>query len=131
VSARSKPTAAHTGRLRLGLCCAFREEPIKFRNTTAAATGRLTRPAALARLSELCLANADALLAALRFCADHGIGCFRVNSQILPLKTHPRHGYEVRPAARGYDRRTLPRMRHVRPCPRLADPVSTRTSLSC
>lgn len=95
MSARSKPAAAHAGRLRLGLCCAFRDEPIKFRNTTAAAAGRLTRPAALARLSELCLANAEALLAALRFCADHGIGCFRVNSQILPLKTHPRQGYDV------------------------------------
>ena len=39
--------------------------------------------------------NADALLAALRFCADNGIGCFRVNSQILPIKTHPTCGYEV------------------------------------
>ena len=70
--------------LSLGLCCIFRDVPIKFGCTTAAAMSRLPRADALARLSALCLANADALLAALRFCADHGIGCFRVNSQILP-----------------------------------------------
>ena len=39
--------------------------------------------------------NADALLAALHFCSDNGIGCFRVNSQILPIKTHPTCGYEI------------------------------------
>jgi UV DNA damage endonuclease len=38
--------------------------------------------------------NADALLAALRFCTANGIGCFRINSQILPIKTHPTCGYE-------------------------------------
>ncbi|OWK43766.1 UV DNA damage repair endonuclease UvsE [Fimbriiglobus ruber] len=81
--------------VRFGLCCTFRDAPIKFGNTTAAAVGRMTRPAGLAKVSALCLANADALLAALRFCEDHGIGCFRVNSQILPLKTHPLLGYAV------------------------------------
>lgn len=87
--------------IRLGLCCAFRDQPIKFATTTAAAIGRMQRADALAKLSRLCLANADALLAALRYCADHGIGCFRVNSQILPIKTHPACGYAVRdlPAA--------------------------------
>lgn len=79
--------------IRLGLCCIFRDQPIRFRTTTAAAAYRLARPASLAKLSELCLANADSLLAALQFCAQHGIGCFRVGSQILPLKTHPDHGY--------------------------------------
>jgi UV DNA damage endonuclease len=81
--------------IRLGLCCTFRDQPIKFANTTVAAIGRMKRPDALVKLSGLCLANADALLAAFRFCADNGIGCFRVVSQILPLKTHPTCGYEV------------------------------------
>lgn len=81
--------------IRLGLCCTFRDEPIKFANTTAAAIGRLDRDAALAKLSAICLANADALFAALRYCAAQGIGSFRVNSQILPLKTHPVHGYAI------------------------------------
>ena len=81
--------------VRLGLCCVFREQPIKFGNTTATSVAKLDRAAALAKLSALCLANADALLAALRFCAGAGIGCFRVNSQILPLKTHATLGYAI------------------------------------
>jgi UV DNA damage endonuclease len=81
--------------IRLGLCCTFRDQPIKFITTTATAIGRMKRPDALAKLSGLCMANADALLAALQYCADKGIGCFRVNSQILPIKTHPTCGYSV------------------------------------
>lgn len=81
--------------IRYGLCCLFRDQPIKFRTTTATANSRLNRLAALAKLSELCLSNADALLASLQFCHENGIGCFRINSQILPLKTHPKCGYEV------------------------------------
>ncbi len=81
--------------IRFGLCCMFRDQPIKFRTTTAAAIARLARVDGLAKLSALCMANADALLASLQFCADHGIGCFRINSQVLPLKTHPECGYAV------------------------------------
>lgn len=81
--------------IRFGLCCTFRDEPIKFKTTTAAAVGRMTRPAALEKLADICRDNAAALLAALRFCAANGIGDFRINSQILPLKTHPQHGYAV------------------------------------
>jgi UV DNA damage endonuclease len=81
--------------IRLGLCCQFRDQPIKFVTTTATAIGKMKRPDALVKLSCLALKNADALLAALQFCADNGIGCFRVNSQILPIKTHPTFGYEV------------------------------------
>lgn len=80
---------------RFGLCCMFRDQPIKFVTTTATAIARMNRAAALAKLSRLCLENANALLAALQFCADHGIGCFRINSQILPIKTHPTWGYQV------------------------------------
>ncbi len=84
-----------TDSIRLGLCCIFRDQPIKFRQTTVKANSALQRAEALARLSELCLANAAALQAALQFCADHGIGCFRINSQILPLKTHAECGYSI------------------------------------
>lgn len=80
---------------RLGLCCMFRDQPIKFVTTTATAIGKMKRPDALAKLSRLCMENADALLVALQFCADNGIGCFRINSQILPIKTHPGCGYDV------------------------------------
>lgn len=82
--------------IRLGLCCIFRDEPIRFRRTTATALLRLAPAARRRKLAEICAANADALLAALEFCAEHGIGSFRVNSQILPLKTHPRVGYDLR-----------------------------------
>ena len=81
--------------IRLGLCCMFLGQPIKFVTTTATAIGKMKRPDALAKLSRLCKENADALLLALQFCADNGIGCFRVNSQILPIKTHPTWGYEI------------------------------------
>ncbi len=56
---------------------------------------RLSKRERLARLAELSLGNADALLASLQFCASHGIGAFRINSQILPVKTHPTVGYDV------------------------------------
>lgn len=70
-------------------------EPIKFRATTATAMLRLPRRARLARLADLCRANAEALLASLAFCARQGIGAFRITSQILPVKTHPTAGYEM------------------------------------
>lgn len=73
----------------------FREQPIRFATTTATSAARLSREERLKKLGRLCLQNADALQAALRYCADHGVGCFRINSQILPLKTHPECGYQV------------------------------------
>lgn len=81
--------------LRLGLCCSFRDQPIKFVTTTATAIGKMQRADALARLSTLCLSNANALRASLEYCAANNIGCFRVTSQILPIKTHPNVGYNI------------------------------------
>ncbi len=81
--------------IRLGLCCIFRDEPIKFFNTTAAAVGRMSRADGLQKLDRLCMANAGALLSAFEFCARNQIGCFRINSQILPLRTHPQLGYRM------------------------------------
>lgn len=80
---------------RLGLCCLFVRAPIRFRTTTAAALQRLPRRRQLERLAELGAVNADALLAALRYCHGHGIGSFRVLSPILPVKTHPVVGYRI------------------------------------
>ena len=81
--------------IRLGLCCMFRDQPIRFATTTATSLGRMKRVDALHKLNRLCLENAQALMAALGYCHAHGIGCFRVNSQILPIKTHPESGYAV------------------------------------
>jgi UV DNA damage endonuclease len=83
------------GTLRLGLCCQFLEEPIKFRTTTVTAMKRLGRLAQLDKASALCLANAEALRLSLEFCAGVGIRAFRINSQILPVKTHVEVGYDV------------------------------------
>ena len=96
MTSRTKASAGDAkGTLRLGLCCQFAREPIKFRTTTATAMLRLNKPQRLARLAELCEGNADALMAALQYCAHHGIGAFRINSQILPVKTHPTAGYDA------------------------------------
>ena len=81
--------------IRLGLCCKFHQEPIRFRTTTATWLLARSRDEALARLSALCLENAEALRRAVSYCANHGIGDFRINSQILPVKTHPEAGYDI------------------------------------
>lgn len=94
---RLKPKAAP----RLGLCCQFVRAPIKFKTTTATAVLRLPRRQQLEKLETLCLANADALLASVRFCAANGIGAFRISSQILPLKTHPQAGYAIEELPQG------------------------------
>ena len=81
--------------LRLGLCGVFHKQPIKFRNTTAKSISRMSRPDALKKLSELCLANAEALMQSLEFCRKNGIGGFRLCSHILPLKAALEYGYEM------------------------------------
>lgn len=81
--------------LRLGLCCQFSAEPIKFRTTTVTAMLRLSKQQRLEKLSKLCFGNANALMDSLKYCANHGIGAFRINSQILPVKTHSEAGYDM------------------------------------
>lgn len=87
--------------MRLGLCCVFVKEPIGFRVMTAKALSTLDPPARVERLRALALHNAKSLCSAVEFCAGSGIGCFRVNSRILPLCTHPEYGYA--PSALGED----------------------------
>jgi len=81
--------------IRLGLCCLFREEPIHFRITTVAALKPINRPGQLLKLEDIAFANAHALDQALRYCAAQDIGSFRVNSKIMPCKTHPEIGYTI------------------------------------
>ena len=92
---KKRKPATPAGGLRLGLCCQFISQPIKFRTTTATALKRLSRREQLSRLATLCAANAESLLKALQFCATQGIGSFRIVSPILPIKTHPTVGYRV------------------------------------
>ena len=81
--------------IRFGLCCIFRKEPIKFRRTTAKYIKAFSRNQQLKYLAEICLHNTHALDKALQYCRDHDIKDFRINSQILPLKTHPDIGYSM------------------------------------
>jgi UV DNA damage endonuclease len=81
--------------IRWGLCCIFREAPIKFRRATAKYLSKLSPNEQLHYLSDICIHNANSLLKALQFCRRNGIYAFRINSQILPLKTHPQVGYAM------------------------------------
>ena len=81
--------------IRLGLCCKFHEALIAFKTTTVTALLKYDRETRLKRLAALCSANAEALQDALVFCVEHQIGGFRVNSQILPVKTHREAGYAM------------------------------------
>jgi UV DNA damage endonuclease len=60
--------------IRLGLCCGFVKEPVRFRTSTAAAILHLPSDERESKLRSIIHANAAALLDALRFCADHGMG---------------------------------------------------------
>jgi UV DNA damage endonuclease len=90
------PRIAPLGNLRLGLCCLFFEELIRFRTTTVTACARLEPVARCDKLADLSRSNAAALYDAIECCARLGIGSFRINSQILPIKTHPVVGYDLR-----------------------------------
>jgi UV DNA damage endonuclease len=81
--------------VRLGLCCTFLEEPIKFRTTTARYLLTRHRSERASHLNELALHNARALADAITWCAARGIGAFRVPSGILPMYTHPTVGWDL------------------------------------
>jgi UV DNA damage endonuclease len=82
-------------RLRWGLCCQFLDSPITFRTATHRYVASLQSRVARHYLGEIAVHNADALAAAVERCHELGIGAFRVNSQILPLATHPITGYNL------------------------------------
>ena len=81
--------------IRLGLCCLFSQQPIKFYTTTARYVSGLSPSQRTCKLENLCLQNARSLLSAIEYCSKNAIGSFRINSRILPLKTHPDFGYEI------------------------------------
>jgi UV DNA damage endonuclease len=79
--------------IRWGLCCHFLDAPIKFRAATHRYVASLQSRVASRYLSEIARHNAQALIAAVEYCHELGIGAFRISSQILPLATHPLSGY--------------------------------------
>jgi len=81
--------------IRFGLCCKFIDQPIHFKTTTATAVLKMDRIDGLKKINDLCMHNANALLDALKYCCANNIRNFRIGSDILPLKTHPKLGYEL------------------------------------
>jgi UV DNA damage endonuclease len=91
----SSQFSAPSSQPRWGLCCQFLDSPITFRTATHGYAGGLEAETRRAYLAEIAAHNADALAAAIERCHELGIGAFRVNSQILPLATHPITGYNL------------------------------------
>jgi UV DNA damage endonuclease len=81
--------------IRWGLCCQFLDAPIRFRTATHRYVATLTAKLRREYLQGIARDNAAALAAAVRHCRRLGIGAFRINSQVLPLGTHPVSGYSL------------------------------------
>jgi UV DNA damage endonuclease len=81
--------------MRLGLCCLFKKEEISFRTITARTLLGLPAIDRPRRLSEVCRANAESLLSAVRAAQRLGIGAFRIMSPLFPRMTHPDVGYRL------------------------------------
>jgi UV DNA damage endonuclease len=88
-------TPRRTDGVRWGLCCQFLDAPIRFRTATHRYVSGLEPERRREYLTEIVRANAAALGAAVAHCRSLGIGAFRINSQILPLATHPASGYTL------------------------------------
>lgn len=80
---------------RFGLCCQFLDADIKFRTATHRYVATLEPVRRREYLAGIARDNAGALLAAVGECRRLGIGAFRINSQVLPLSTHPQSGYRL------------------------------------
>jgi UV DNA damage endonuclease len=81
--------------IRWGLCCQFLDAPLRFRSATHRFVSGLSGKDRKAYLGQIAVDNAGALVAAIEHCHALGIGAFRINSQILPLATHPVTGYRL------------------------------------
>jgi len=79
--------------MRFGLCCLFKAEPVSFRTTTAKVLQAMKRRDALAKVSKVCLHNAENLLLAVHAAHRLDIGAFRITSPLFPRMTHPEVGY--------------------------------------
>ena len=83
------------GSIRFGLCCQFLDAPIRLPHRHPSLRLDPDPGPAADYLRQIAADNAAALSAAVTACRSLGIGAFRINSQILPLGTHPRSGYTL------------------------------------
>jgi UV DNA damage endonuclease len=77
------------------------EDAPRFRTTTVRYASTLAPAARVDFLHGLAEHNLDALSAAVRWCAERGIGAFRVLSGLLPLYTHPVVGWRLGASRKG------------------------------
>lgn len=77
--------------IRLGLCCKFLEEDIRFRTTTVTYLKKHTQKGEdpLLYINDIIKDNVQNLLLAIDFCIENKIGCFRIGSDFFPAYTHP------------------------------------------
>lgn len=82
---------------RLGLCCVFAAENIKFKTVTAhnLSKEKISNGLPHHYLSNLILSNLDSLKKAIAYCSANNIGSFRIGSSFFPLYTHPLFAYHV------------------------------------
>lgn len=81
--------------LRLGLCCKFINEDIRFSEMRYIHFKKLLPSARAEKLNALVLNNAQSLLKAVHFCYLNKILAFRVGSDLLPLYTHDDCTYAI------------------------------------
>ena len=81
--------------IRWGLCWQFAAGSVRFRQATHRYVATLEPAARVAYLRDIARANATALAHAVARCDEFAIGAFRINSQVLPLNTHPVSGYTL------------------------------------
>jgi UV DNA damage endonuclease len=81
--------------IRWGLCCQFADGSVRFRQATHRYVATLEPTMRAAYLRDIARANAIALAHAVARCDELAIGAFRINSQVLPLITHPVSGYTL------------------------------------
>ena len=89
------PTPAATAPIRWGLCCLVVDAPLGLRSATHAYVSRLADDQRRAYLDAIALANVRTLIDMVDYCAQLGIGAFRISSQLFPLATHPASGYAI------------------------------------
>jgi UV DNA damage endonuclease len=95
IPGRSVDRSQRTCMVRLGLCCSFLEQPIKFRTAQVTGSLKLPRSEFLTKMGILIEKNADALLQSLDFCNQKSLGSFRVTSYFFPLMSHKELTYQI------------------------------------
>ncbi len=81
--------------IRLGLCCIFRNQPVRFRQTTATQLVKVARKQQLAKPSQICLENLENISIALQWLKKNDLFSFRILSPLFPRMTHPDVGYTI------------------------------------